>query len=314
MDSLFFGVDIGGTATKLGAFSAEGRLLDKWEIPTDTSGHGSRILPAIAREIVRYAGDTAHVAAVGVGVPGPVRRDGYVQRCVNLGWGDFNPARDLSAQLAGVPVFAGNDANMAAMGEYWQGGGQGSRNLVFITLGTGVGGGIVLDGRVVYGNAGLGGEIGHVVVNPDEPMPCNCGQYGCLDQTASATGVVRHAKRVLARRAGEPSALRALETITARDVFDAAKAGDALAYEAVDLCMGFLGKSLAMLTNIIDPDVYIIGGGVSRAGDFLIDVVRRHYEALATLSEQRAKIALATLGNDAGIYGAARLAMDSTRR
>lgn len=314
MDKLFFGVDIGGTATKLGAFSSGGDLLDKWEIPTDISEGGSRIMPAIAEEILRYAGAADSIIAVGVGVPGPVRRDGFVKRCVNLGWGGFNPARDLSAHLYGVPVFAGNDANMAAMGEYWQGGGQGSQNLVFITLGTGVGGGIVLDGRVVYGSAGLGGEIGHVVVNPDEPMPCNCGQCGCLDQTASATGVVRQARRVLARHANEPSALRALEKFTARDVFDAAKAGDALAYEAVDTCMGFLGKSMAMLTNIIDPDMYIIGGGVSKAGEFLIDLVRRHYERLATLSEQRAVIALATLGNDAGIYGAAKLAMDTARR
>ena len=314
MDKLFFGVDIGGTATKLGAFSQDVRLLDKREIPTDISENGSHIMPNIAREIIRYAGETENVVAVGVGVPGPVRRDGSVKRCVNLGWGGFNPARDLSAQLEGVPVFAGNDANMAAMGEYWQGGGQGSRNLVFITLGTGVGGGIVLDGRMVYGSAGLGGEIGHVVVNPDEPMPCNCGQYGCLDQTASATGVVRHAKRVLARHPNESSSLRTLETLTARDVFDAAKAGDALAYEAVDICMGFLGKSLAMLTNIIDPDMYIIGGGVSKAGEFLIDLVRRHYERLATLSEQRATIALATLGNDAGIYGASKLAIDAARR
>lgn len=314
MDKLFFGVDIGGTATKLGAFSAGGSLLDKWEIPTDTRENGSRIMPNIAAEIVRYAGTTENVIAVGVGVPGPVRRDGSVKRCVNLGWGDFNPARDLSAHLEGVPVFAGNDANMAAMGEYWQGGGQGSRNLVFITLGTGVGGGIVLDGRMVYGSSGLGGEIGHVVVNPDEPMPCNCGQYGCLDQTASATGIVRQAGRVLARRADEPSSLRALESFTARDVFDAAKAGDALAYEAVDTCMGFLGKSMAMLTNIIDPDMYIIGGGVSRAGEFLIELVRKHYERLSMLSEQKAAVALATLGNDAGIYGAAKLAMDAARR
>lgn len=314
MDKFYFGVDIGGTATKLGAFSADGQLLDKWEIPTDISESGSHIMPNIAAEIIRYAGTTENVIAAGVGVPGPVRRDGSVKRCVNLGWGGFNPARDLSAHLHGVPVFAGNDANMAAMGEYWQGGGQGSRNLVFITLGTGVGGGIVLDGRVVYGSTGLGGEIGHVVVNPDEPVPCNCGQYGCLDQTASATGVVRQAKRVLARRADESSSLRALDSLTARDVFDAAKAGDALAYEAVDTCMSYLGKSMAMLTNIIDPDMYIIGGGVSKAGAFLIDLVRRHYERLATLSEQKAEIALATLGNDAGIYGAAKLAMDAARR
>lgn len=314
MDKLYFGVDIGGTATKLGAFSPEGRLLDKWEIPTDTAEHGSRIMPHIAAEILRYAGAADRIVAVGVGVPGPVRQDGYVSRCVNLGWGDFNPARDLSAQLVGVPVFAGNDANVAAMGEYWQGGGQGCRSLVFITLGTGVGGGVVLDGRMVYGSKGLGGEIGHIAVNPDEPMPCNCGQYGCLDQTASATGVVRHAKRLLARRADEPSALRGMEPLTARDVFDAAKAGDAIAFDTVDLCMGFLGKAMAMVTNIVDPEMYIIGGGVSKAGTFLLDRVRTHYEAHCTLSEQKARVALATLGNDAGIYGAAKLAMDAVLR
>lgn len=314
MDKLYFGVDIGGTATKLGAFSPEGQLLDKWEIPTDTAERGSRIMPHIASEILRYAGAADHIVAVGVGVPGPVRQDGYVSRCVNLGWGDFNPARDLSAQLIGVPVFAGNDANVAAMGEYWQGGGQGCRSLVFITLGTGVGGGIVLDGRMVYGSKGLGGEIGHLVVNPDEPMPCNCGQYGCLDQTASATGVVRHAKRLLARHTDEPSALRGVEPLTARDVFDAAKAGDAIAFDTVDLCMGFLGKAMAMVTNIVDPEMYIIGGGVSKAGTFLLDRVRTHYEASCTLSTQKARVALATLGNDAGIYGAAKLAMDAVLR
>ncbi len=313
MDKLFFGVDIGGTTTKLGAFTPDGKLLSKWEIPTDTRDGGSVIMPHIAGEIRGYAGDTQRIAAVGVGVPGPVRRDGYVKRCVNLGWGDFNPARDLSAQLEGVPVFAGNDANVAAMGEYWRGGGRDARTLVFITLGTGVGGGIVIEGRMVYGQAGLGGEIGHIVVNPDEPKPCNCGQYGCLDQTASATGIARHAARVLAR-SDAPSALRSLETITARDVFDAAKAGDALANEALEIALGYLGKAMAMLTNIIDPDMFILGGGVSKAGDFLTEIVRRHYERLATLSEQKATIALAQLGNDAGIYGAAKMAMEAVRR
>ncbi len=312
MNKYIFGVDIGGTATKLGAFSLDGQLLCKWEIPTDTGGGGGRIMPNIAREIVRYAGDTRSVAAAGVGVPGPVRRDGYVRRCVNLGWGNFNPARDLSAHLEGVPVFAGNDANVAAMGEYWKGGGRGARSLVFVTLGTGVGGGIVIDGHMVYGSTGLGGEIGHIVVNPQETVPCNCGQYGCLDQTASATGVVRHAQRILAA-SDAPSALRAMENFTARDVFDAAKDGDAPAYEAVDTCMGYLGRALAMLTHILDPDVYIIGGGVSKAGTFLTDIVRRHYERYAVLSEQKAQVALATLGSDAGIYGAAKLALDAVR-
>ncbi len=312
MDNLYFGVDIGGTATKIGAFDQRGTLLSKWEIKTDTSENGSLILPNVAEEILHYARNLSRVIAIGVGIPGPVQRGGYVKRCVNLGWGDFNPARELAAILRGVPVFAGNDANMAAMGEYWQGSGKDAENLVFITLGTGVGGGIILDGSMVFGMSGLGGEIGHVVVNPDETTPCNCGQYGCLDQTASATGIVRAAKRLLDESA-EASSLRALETITARDVVDAARHGDALAEKAFDRCMYFLGKSMAMLTNILDPDVYIIGGGVSKAGDYLVDTVKKHYEALATLSEHRADIVLAKLGNDAGIYGAAKLAMDSAR-
>ncbi len=310
MDTLYFGIDIGGTATKLGAFAENGMLLDKWEIPTDSSGQGSHILPTVAAEISRYvAGDLRRVAGAGVGVPGPVLRNGTVSRCVNLNWSRFNPARELSALLHGVPVFAGNDANVAAMGEYWQGSGQKAHSLVLVTLGTGVGSGIILDGKIVYGAHGLGGEVGHTLANPDEPLPCNCGHYGCLDQTASATGIVRHATRLLAED-DAPSTLRALEKITARDVFDAARAGDAVAFRAVDLCMGFLGRSLSMLTCVIDPELFIIGGGVSRAGLFLIDVLRRHYDAEATLLETKADIVLASLGNDAGIYGAAKLAID----
>lgn len=311
--SLYFGIDIGGTATKLGAFSGDGALLAKWEIPTDSGEHGSRILPAVAAEIMRYAGDDLRrVAAVGAGVPGPVLRNGMVSRCVNLNWSRFNPARELSALLHGVPVFAGNDANVAAMGEYWQGSGQKAGSLVLVTLGTGVGSGIILDGKIVYGAHGLGGEVGHTQANPDEPLPCNCGHYGCLDQTASATGIARHADRLL--KAGDaPSSLRSLGTITARDVFDAAKAGDAVALETVELCMGFLGRSLAMLTCVIDPELFIIGGGVSKAGPFLIDILKRHYDAQATLLEEKAQIVLATLGNDAGIYGAAKLAIDAVR-
>jgi len=309
MDQLYFGVDIGGTATKIGAFDQRGALLSKWEIKTDISENGSLILPHVAEEILHYARNLSRVIAIGVGIPGPVQRGGYVKRCVNLGWGDFNPARELASILRGVPVFAGNDANMAAMGEYWQGSGRDAENLVFITLGTGVGGGIILDGRMVYGMGGLGGEIGHVVVNPEETIPCNCGQYGCLDQTASATGIVRAAQRLL-QESGAPSTLRALENITARDVVDAARHGDELAEKAFESCMYFLGKSMAMLTNIIDPEVFIIGGGVSKAGDYLVDTVKKHYEAMATLSENKAAIVLAKLGNDAGIYGAAKLAMD----
>ena len=312
MEQLYFGVDIGGTATKIGAFDQRGTLLSKWEIKTDTSEAGSLILPNVAEEILHYARNLSRVTAIGVGIPGPVQRGGYVKRCVNLGWGDFNPARELAAILRGVPVFAGNDANMAAMGEYWQGSGKDADSLVFITLGTGVGGGIILDGKMIFGSGGLGGEIGHIPVNPNETIPCNCGHIGCLDQTASATGIVRSAQRLL-EKSDAPSALRDIEPLTARDVVDAARRGDALAEEAFDHCMYFLGKGMAMLTNIVDPELFIIGGGVSKAGSYLVDTVKKHYDSLATLTDHRAGIALARLGNDAGLFGAAKLAMDSVR-
>ena len=312
MDQLYFGVDIGGTATKIGAFDQRGELLSKWEIKTDISEGGSLILPNVAEEVLHYARNLSRVTAIGVGIPGPVQRGGYVARCVNLGWGDFNPARELAAILRGVPVFAGNDANMAAMGEYWQGSGKDADSLVFITLGTGVGGGIIVDGKMLFGSGGLAGEIGHITVNPEETLPCNCGHYGCLDQTASATGIVRSAMRLL-ESSDAPSALRGLESVTARDVVDAARRGDALAEEAFDRCMYFLGKGMAMLTNIVDPELFIIGGGVSKAGSYLVDTVKKHYDSMATLTDHRAGIELARLGNDAGLFGAAKLAMDSVR-
>lgn len=309
MDKLYLGVDIGGTTTKLGAFTASGEKLAQWAVSTDVADGGTRILPNAAAEIRRYAGDISRVAGVGVGVPGPVRRGGMVSRCVNLGWERFNPAEELAALLDGqVPVRAGNDANLAALGEYWQGSGQGAGSLVLITLGTGVGGGVIIDGRVVHGAHGLGGEIGHTVISPSEPLRCNCGHHGCLDQMASATGIVRGAQRRL-EHSGAPSSLRNLPRLTARAVLDAAKAGDALARQVADECLGCLGRSLSMVSYVLDPDLFILGGGVSQAGDYLLETVKRHYIADATLLEAKADIVLAALGSDAGIYGAAYLAM-----
>lgn len=312
MSDYYFGVDVGGTAIKFGVFDLNGTLLDKWEIATDRSDEAAHMLPSVANEIIHYAGDTEKVRAVGIGIPGPVQHSGFVTRCVNLGLANVNPARMLASLLHGVPVFAANDANMAAMGEYWKGAGKGAQSLVLITLGTGVGGGIILDDAMVFGAGGLGGEIGHVVVDPTETCACNCGQYGCLDQIASATGIVRSAERMLDENTAD-SVLRGVNPLTAKAVIDAAKAGDQLAEKALDRCMYFLGKSMAMLTNMLDPEVYIIGGGVSKAGDYLLNMVRKHYETLPTLFDQKARIVLAELGNDAGIYGAAKLAMDSVR-
>lgn len=313
MEKFYFGIDIGGTAMKHGVFTADGTLLEKWEIPTPLGEQGSYILPAVAKEVRHWMAEKgynmAQLAGVGVGIPGPVRSDGLVERCVNLDWGNVNPAKELSALLDGIPVAAGNDANVAAMGEYWQGGGKGYDSVVFITLGTGVGSGIILDGRMIHGSKGLGGEIGHIIVDPSEKEPCSCGHYGCLNQIASATGIVYRAKRML-QAENTASCMRGLEKLTCKDVFDAAKAGDAVAVKSVRNCLGFLGKSISDVSYTVDPDVFIIGGGVAKAGQYLIDETYEAYSAMAKLADGRAKIVLAQLGNDAGIYGAAKLALD----
>lgn len=312
------GVDIGGTSIKLGVFSGRGKMVDKWEIKTDKSDSGSHILDDIAKSIavkLQTLGiSMTDVKGVGMGVPGPAMANGYVPVCVNLGWKEINPAEELSQKLArvtgvsGITVKCGNDANVATMGEMWKGGGKGYKNVVLFTLGTGVGGGVIINGKMVVGNRGLAGELGHMTVNPDEPDSCNCGNKGCLEQYASATGVVKVAKRILAASDAE-SALRKYENLTCKDVFDEAKKSDALALEAVETLGKYLGMVLAYLTLGFDPDVYVIGGGVSKAGQILLDVVNKYYCKFTPISKVKAEIKLASLENDAGIYGAAKMAI-----
>ena len=306
------GVDIGGTTIKLGLFTDAGENLAKWEIKTDKSDSGSHILDDIASAIQAKLAEQnitmADVKGIGMGVPGPTMEDGYVPVCVNLGWKAINPAKELSAKLGGVTVKCGNDANVATMGEMWKGGGQGYQNVVLFTLGTGVGGGVIINEKMVVGNRGLAGELGHMTVNPEETEQCNCGNKGCLEQYASATGVVKVAKRILAAT-DAASALRQYENLSCKDVFDEAKKGDALALEAVETLGKYLGLVLSYLTLGFDPDVYVIGGGVSKAGQILIDVVKKYYEKYTVISKDKAEIKLATLENDAGIYGAAKMAI-----
>lgn len=310
MSKKYVGVDVGGTTVKLGLFEFDGTVLDKWEVVTRKEDGGKNIIPDIAASInakLREKGiDADDFAGAGMGVPGPVMDNGYVEKCVNLGWEDVNPANELSALLGGAPVRLGNDANIAALGEMWQGGGKGYSSLAAITLGTGVGAGIILDEKIVNGSKGMGGEVGHITVNPHEPDSCNCGAKGCLEQYASATGIVKEAKRALAK-SDAPSALRSIENFSCKDVLDAAKAGDSLAEDVVEKCMTYLARVMQQISYICDPQVFVIGGGVSKAGQYLIDVISKKYNSFAILKEEKAKIALATLGNDAGIYGAARL-------
>lgn len=309
MKTYGFGVDIGGTTVKLGLFRTDGTLLDKWEIPTRTENDGAHILPDVAEaikgKIAEKAIDPSDVQGIGVGVPGPVTPEGIVRKCVNLGWGVFN-VEDTLSELTGYPVKAGNDANVAALGEMWQGAGKGSENIVMVTLGTGVGGGVIIGGHVVAGATGAGGEIGHIPVNAQETETCGCGKTGCLEQYASATGVVRLTKRALAA-SDQPSSLRSLTKVTAKDTFDAAKAGDALALEVIEQFGEILGRALAAIACVINPEVFVIGGGVSKAGTIITDVVAKYYVPNAFHACREAQFKLAELGNDAGIYGCVRM-------
>ena len=307
MSKYVFGVDVGGTTVKMGLFTVEGELLDKWEIKTRTQENGKYVLPDIADSIKAKTAekniDSADVTGVGIGVPGPVKEDGTVLRCVNLGWGIINVEDELKA-LVGFPVKAGNDANVAALGEMWQGGGKGHSNLVMVTLGTGVGGGIILNGKMLFGVNGAGGEIGHICVDDSETETCGCGNKGCLEQYTSATGVVRLAGRAMAA-SDKASVLREMSEVTAKDVFDAAKAGDELATEIVDTQARILGRALAQIACVVDPEIFVIGGGVSKAGAILTDSVQKYFVHYAFHACRSTSFALAQLGNDAGIYGAA---------
>lgn len=312
MKKYCFGIDVGGTTVKMGLFTTEGELLDKWEIPTRKEDGGAYILNDVAASVEAKLAEKniakEDVAGAGIGVPGPTLDTGYVSICVNLGWKDKNPANELS-ELLSIPVKAGNDANVAALGEMWKGGGEGYLDVVLLTLGTGVGGGIIINGEIAPSHRGVGGELGHITVNPDEEATCNCGNHGCLEQYASATGVVRIAKKLLAA-SKEESSLRTLETVTAKDVFDAAKAGDHMAVEAVEVLGKYLGLVVANVALTVDPDVFVIGGGVSKAGQVLIDVITKYYHKFAKIiGDNKAKVVLAKLGNDAGIYGAARMVL-----
>lgn len=307
------GVDVGGTTVKIGLFEVTGMLLKKWEIPSRAEDGGKAILPDTAASIIAKLKelniDMDNITGVGLGVPGPVMPDGFVCTCVNLGWRNINPEKILSGLLNGIKVKASNDANVAALGEMWQGGGRGYNNLVAITLGTGVGGGIIVDKKILNGAHGMGGEIGHIRVVPDMEDICNCNNHGCLEQVASATGMVRVMKKALTE-SEEPSILRDMEKLSAREMLNAAKGGDNLAYETVSTCMYYLALVMSHVTMVMDPEVFVIGGGVSRAGEFLRSMVEKHFNKLIFLSEDKPEIVLATLGNDAGIYGAARMILE----
>lgn len=304
-----FGVDLGGTTVKIGLFKTEGILVKSYEIPTRKEEDGKYILGDIAQSVLEELRkmniDKADVEGIGIGVPGPVLDDGTVNNCVNLGWGVINVATELSS-LTDLPVKVGNDATVAALGETWQGGGKGYESLALFTLGTGVGGGIIIGGEPINGCKGAGGEVGHMPVVYDETETCSCGKKGCLEQVASATGIVKEARKMLADESVS-STLRMYNPLTCKNVLDEAKNGDAVANAVVENLGKYLGIAMANVAAVVDPEVFVIGGGVSKAGKILVDVVEKNYRKYAFHASRNAKITLATLGNDAGMYGAAKL-------
>ncbi len=309
------GADIGGTTVKLGLFTEDGELLEKWEIPTDTREHGVHVLPDIAAAVEKKLAEKsiakADVLGVGFGVPGAVLEDGTVNRCVNLGW-EVVPIRHDFEAMTGLKAWAGNDGNVAALGEVWKGGGKGYRYAVMVTLGTGVGGGVIMDGRIITGAFGAAGEIGHMPMVEGEEECCGCGKKGCLEQYSSANGLARVARRML-KKSTDDSMLRGIDPVTAKDVCDCAHKGDALAKEAIRYSMGLLGKALATVSAVVDPQVFIIGGGLSRSGDLLLDPIREAYARYSFHASRRTDIRLAELHNDAGICGAVKLVLDAQR-
>lgn len=304
MSKFCFGVDIGGTTVKMGVFSVEGSLLEKWEIPTV----GETVLKDVAKEIEKKLGESykkEDCTGIGIDVPGPVTGDGEVFECVNLHWGKIHVRKEMEA-LTGIKTMVGNDANAAALGEQWQGGGKGHKSLVMITLGTGVGGGVIVDGKIIAGAAGAAGEIGHICVNPEESLNCNCGKPGCLEQYASATGVVRLAKKAL-KEGKYKTGLVDDESLTAKAVLDAAKEGDELGVYVLNRLGFYLGLAAGHIAQIVDPEVFVIGGGVSKAGEIITETVEKYYNKFVMNALKNKEFRLAKLGNDAGMYGCAAM-------
>lgn len=303
------GVDIGGTAIKLGLFTDEGVVTHKWQIKTRIEENGSHILNDVASTIMETLKnrriDKEEIVGVGLGIPGAVTSEGMILKCPNLGWGVFSATDEFRKSFDVENIKVANDANVAALGEMWQGGGRGYQNIVMVTLGTGVGGGVILNGEILTGIKGAAGEIGHITVNWKEKDECGCGNCGCLEQYASATGIVRLATKALTSSSAT-SILRDAK-INAKAVFDAAKAGDKLAGEVIEEFGKYLGITLSNVASTIDPDAFVIGGGVSKAGTIILDVVKKYYNQYSLYALRDKEFKLAQLGNDAGIYGSVKM-------
>ncbi|MCJ7855292.1 ROK family protein [Lachnospiraceae bacterium NSJ-143] len=305
MSKYTFGVDVGGTSVKLGLFEENGKLIKKWSIATDKSCGGKNIIPHIAYEIEKMLSELgiekSAVEGAGICVPGPVDKSGLVRGCVNLGWGNKRAADELE-DITAIRCRALNDADAAGLGEavYGHGGKYGS--VVMVTIGTGVGGAVIHNGHVLAGSRGNAGEIGHFKVNIDETEKCSCGKCGCLEQYASATGILKFVKDNIYRF--ENSTLNSFDGFTVKDIAACAKNGDMLSLMAFDRAGKYIALGLSYMAGAVDPDAFILGGGVSRAGNVIFEPVKKYFGLFSFNTECEAQIIPALLGNDAGIYGA----------
>ena len=305
----YIGIDVGGTSVKEGLFDEDGNLLAKASVPTppivDAAGFAA-VTEAIDQVVAKAQIPRAFVAGIGLAVPCPIPASGDAKVKANIAINLPELRIAIQEHCPDAVVKYENDANAAAMGEAWLGSAKGVQNVVMVTIGTGVGGGVIVNGDVVSGVVGAGGEIGHMCLNPDEERTCGCGGHGHLEQYSSATGVVRCMKKLLDENPDTPCTLRGTD-FAAKDVFDAARAGDALAAREVDEMTDTLGMALASIASTTDPEMFMVGGGVARAGDVLFTPLREHFKTYAFSSCRETPIVAATLGNDAGIYGAVRL-------
>ncbi|MGX7074540.1 ROK family glucokinase [Falseniella ignava] len=318
MSQKIIGIDLGGTSIKFAILTAAGEIQEKWSIKTNILDEGSHIIDDMIESIQHrfelLGLSAAEFQGIGMGSPGVVDRErGTVIGAYNLNWKTLQPIKEKIEKALGIPFFIDNDANVAALGERWMGAGDNQPDVVFMTLGTGVGGGIVAEGKLLHGVAGAAGELGHITVDFDQPITCTCGKKGCLETVASATGIVNLTRRYADEYEGDAVLKRLIddgEEVTAKIVFDLAKEGDDLALIVYRNFSRYLGVACANIGSILNPSTIVIGGGVSAAGDFLLQGVQKIYDE-NSFPQVRAttKLALATLGNDAGVIGAASLVL-----
>ena len=311
----YIGVDVGGTSVKLGLFDEEGDLLGKTSVPTPSlacgEGHAA-VISGIEQLMAGVQQPMLFVRGIGLAVPCPVPASGVITMAANIEIDAPALKEALEVRCPHALVRYVNDANAATMGEVWRGSAQGHRSMVMVTIGTGLGGGVVVNGDVIDGAFGAGGEIGHICVNPAEERACGCGLHGCLEQYASASGLVNNYLRVCEERGIEPVEL--VGPSDSRSVFDAARAGDEAALAAIDVTMDYLSLGLQIISAVVDPEVYVLGGGASASADMFLDSLRAKYAARAFPASRATAIEVASLGNDAGIFGAAYVALRAAAR